>query len=222
MVYANGVVEKSRHGKAKEGGLVGIKGSITGIMLEERDLGTDVLNVTRDAIIIFKPAHSTKNPSNPHNMSSPPDNHKQPEKMHNNELSTHSEGDDMSKGILRSPLNRFILESTDDLSDIDLHVVDWKLPPTHHDYSCLLGPGGHSPIDETHECHDPSPLMHEMEETQDVGNWGVPVRSRNCCMSDGQEAETLSPNHPRHHQRRAAVGYVPTSAHSECKCLNSK
>jgi hypothetical protein len=78
----------------------------------------------------------------------------------------------------RHPLRRnsrvaTILESTDDLRDIETHAVDWKLPITHHKYFVTTAEC-QSPTDETYECHPPSPLLHELiqETPQDVSPSG--------------------------------------------------
>lgn len=48
-----------------------------------------------------------------------------------------------------------LLDSISDLRDIDTKVNDWKLPDPHHLSSS---------IDNKHECHAHSPLMHEFNE----------------------------------------------------------
>ena len=61
-----------------------------------------------------------------------------------------------------------ILESISDLRDIDTKVNDWKLPDPHHPSS---------PVDNKHECHAHSPLVHEFNEkdmTEAIRNGGCP------------------------------------------------
>ena len=67
-----------------------------------------------------------------------------------------------------------ILESTDDLRDIETHAVDWKLPITLHEHFVTTAEC-HSPIEETHECHSPSPLLHEIvrETPQAISSSGM-------------------------------------------------
>ena len=61
-----------------------------------------------------------------------------------------------------------LLASISDLRDIDTKVNDWKLPDPHH-----LS----SPIDNNHECHAHSPLVHEFNEKkiiETITNGGCP------------------------------------------------
>ena len=54
-----------------------------------------------------------------------------------------------------------ILESVhDEIRHTDTHAVDRKSPITHHKHFVSTAEC-HSPIEDGHECHPPSPLLHE-------------------------------------------------------------
>lgn len=70
-----------------------------------------------------------------------------------------------------------ILENIDEVGDVETHAIDWKHPSpgcSHGEPSGSPGrysPGAHSPLDSSHECCPPSPLVHEVDD-----KWGTTER----------------------------------------------
>lgn len=130
-----------------------------------------------------------------------------------------------------------ILESVDDeVRQTDTHSVDWELPIAHYEHF-VPTVNCHSPIEDSHELHPPSPLLHEVvretcphitpslerhisccaRKTPDGGvecpTVSCTKSQDNCCIrSESIQGETpiLSVAHPhRHHQTCEAVGIMP-------------
>lgn len=100
-----------------------------------------------------------------------------------------------------------ILESVDDdVRHTDTHAVDWELPIAHYEHF-LPTVDCHSPIEDSHECHPPSPLSHEIVQetrphiTPSLGrhiSWPAEAQMPHCvhCAkrtpAGGLESQTIS------------------------------
>lgn len=77
-----------------------------------------------------------------------------------------------------------LLASISDLRDIDTKVNGWKLPDPHHQSS---------PIDNKHECHAHSPLVHEFNEKKIIE--AITDGGRPLCTHKGERCETSDERH---------------------------
>ncbi len=124
-----------------------------------------------------------------------------------------------------------ILEIGDDLNDIDLQVVDWKLPAAHHE-NCTLPRSrqGTSSAESTHECHCQSPLTHETDERlldtkldiSTVGSKDDPVSQQTVRHAEPSHSSSTLARHPPEHEstrvETARTRFEPTSSESFFSC----